>query len=664
MNNVLGTLKDSIAFPYIDDVIIPCPSTTEGLEHLRQVRKVQAVREMKEPQNIKGVRQFLGLSGYFRRHVENYARIVEPLTRLVRKDTPWCRGSEQQSAFDNIKTILTERPVLAVFDPELETELHTDASSLGYGAILMQRRGELFRVVAYYSKQSTREQKYYHSYELETLAVVSALRYFRVYLIGIKFRVVTDCSALRTTFAKKDLLPRVARWWLEVQDYTFEITYRAGAKMSHVDTLSRQPLEEPELNQADLTEGDWILAAQLQDEQIVRIRTILSSEEKSRDTKSYFDDYVLKNDRVYRKLENGKTSWVVPKDVRWQVCRLCHDQAGHTGIENTLKRMQKHYWFARMRSFVTKYVRACLNCAYYKQCTRKKQGKLHPIEKVSVPFHTVHVDHVGLFETSAQGNKFILVIVDAFTKFVIMEAVKSQKTQPVVRVFQQVMCLFGVPTRIISDRGSAFTSHSFKLFCETYNIRHVLNAVATPRANGQCERYNRTIVAALTTLSADTRSNEWDTHVKEVQSAMNTTFNKGIKTTPSEALMGYQPRPAAQAQLLAEIEVDLEHLNLAELRAEIQEHITTDQARQKQYYDKHRREADKYSKDDLVLVLITSTQNSGSSKKLLPKFRGAFRVVAALFNDRYVVEDLREGRYKSRTVVAVEKLRPWTSAQV
>lgn len=66
----------------------------------------------------------------------------------------------------------------------------------------------------------------------------------------------------------------------------------------------------------------------------------------------------------------------------------------------------------------------------------------------------------------------------------------------------------------------------------------------------------------------------------------------------------------------------------------------------------------------MVLVLITSTQNSGSSKKLLPKFRGPFRVVAALFNDRYVVEDLREGRYKSRTVVAVEKLRPWTSAQV
>ena len=258
----------------------------------------------------------------------------------------------------------------------------------------------------------------------------------------------------------------------------------------------------------------------------------------------------------------------------------------------------------------------------------------------------------------------MLVIVDAFTKFVIIEAVKSQKSQPVVRVFQQLMCLFGVPTRIISDRGSAFTSHSFQLFCETYNIKHVLNAVATPRANGQCERYNRTILAELATLGADSNSTEWDTHVKEVQSAMNTCFSKGINTTPSEALMGYHPRPAAQAQLLADIEVDLDRLNLTELRADMERHISADQARQKKYYDKSRKEAVKYSKDDLVLVQITSVSPTGSSKKLLPKFRGPFRVVSALFNDRYVVEDLREGRYKARSVAAVEKLRPWMSAQV
>lgn len=85
----------------------------------------------------------------------------------------------------------------------------------------------------------------------------------------------------------------------------------------------------------------------------------------------------------------------MPRDVRWQVCRFCHDNAGHSGVENTLKRIATNYWFAGMRRFVKKYVSACLNCAYYKHNAGKKQGKLHPIEKVPIPFHTIHVDHVG-----------------------------------------------------------------------------------------------------------------------------------------------------------------------------------------------------------------------------------------------------------------------------
>lgn len=702
MNNVLGELKGTVAFPYIDDIIIPCPNASEGLARLQQVlealrqhkltlklnkckffqknidylgrevtvdgikpgsQKVEAVMEMKEPRNIKGVRQFLGLSGYFRRHVKNYSSITEPLTRLLRKDVRWNWGPEQQKAFDEIKKVLSTRPVLAVYDPELNTELHTDASALGFGAILFQMHQGVPRVVAYYSKQTTSDQRQYHSYELETAAVVLALRHFRVYLIGIKFTVVTDCSALRTAFSKKDLIPRVARWWLEVQDFNFDIKYRSGMKMPHVDALSRYNQDVYEVNQADLTEADWILAAQLQDEQLLRIRGILVSGERNQETKMYFDEYVLKNDRVYRKLKNGKILWAVPRAVRWQICRLCHDQAGHAGTENTITRIQENYWFAKMRRYVAKYIKACLNCSYYKQSSQKKQGKLHPIEKINVPYHTLHVDHVGPFETSSRGNKFILVIVDAFTKFVVIEPVKSQKTTPVVQAFQRLMCLFGVPTRIISDRGSAFTAHSFRQFCEAYGIKHVLNAVSTPRANGQCERYNKTILNALATISADTDSTEWDAHLKDVQSAINTTFNKGIKLTPAEALLGYKPRPLAEASLLAEVQAQFERLDLVEVRRKMKDHIAVNQAKQKEYYDRSRREADKYEKGELVLVLITSVKNTGTSKKLTPKYRGPFKIVTVMFNDRYEVEDLREGYRKARTVVAVDKIRRWSAAQ-
>lgn len=105
-----------------------------------------------------------------------------------------------------------------------------------------------------------------------------------------------------------------------------------------------------------------------------------------------------------------------------------------------------------MRRFVTKYIRACLNCAYYKHTAGKRQCKLNIIEKVPILFHTIHIDHVGPFETSSKNNKFLFVLVDAFTKFTIIEPVKSQKTCYIVNVLTNLIHLFRVPNRIISDR--------------------------------------------------------------------------------------------------------------------------------------------------------------------------------------------------------------------
>lgn len=256
--------------------------------------------------------------------------------------------------------------------------------------------------------------------------------------------------------------------------------------MAHVDALSRNPVvdETIEINAIDLTEGDWLLSAQLQDEQLARIRQILKDGRGASETKYYFKEYVLKNEKVHRRLSDQKVAWVVPRNARMQICRLCHDEAGHLGIEKTIERISRNYWFADMRRFVTKYVSACLNCAYYKDTSSRKQGKLHSIEKIPIPFHTVHIDHVGPFETSRKKNKYLLVVVNGFTKFAIIETVKSQKTRHTVKVLMDLICLFGCPSRIISDRGTSFTSENFKVFCTTYGIKHVLNAVATPRANG------------------------------------------------------------------------------------------------------------------------------------------------------------------------------------
>ena len=170
----------------------------------------------------------------------------------------WIWGLEHTKAVKEIKDVLCTRPVLAIYNPDLPTEVHTDASSVGLGAMLIQMDNNVKRVVSYYSRKTTAEEEKYHSYDLETLAVVTALRVYRVYLLGIKFTVVTDCSAIRATAAKKDIQPRVARWWVYLQDYDFEVVYRPGVRVKHVDYLSRNPVETVECLAVDITESECI----------------------------------------------------------------------------------------------------------------------------------------------------------------------------------------------------------------------------------------------------------------------------------------------------------------------------------------------------------------------------------------------------------------------
>jgi transposase InsO family protein len=181
---------------------------------------------------------------------------------------------------------------------------------------------------------------------------------------------------------------------------------------------------------------------------------------------------------------------------------------------------------------------------------------------------------------------------------------------------------FGVPVRIIrfiSDRGSAFTSRTFRLFCEAYAVRHVLKIIATPRANGRCEGYNKTIVTMLATTAVDTDGDRWVTHIshiKELQSAINTSFNKGIKTTPVSAPFGYQTQTMAEAKLLNSLRGVVDRIDLTDLRAKITKHVSDEQRKQKPRYDKTRRDAEQYEIGDLVSVVITSEPCTGSNKKL------------------------------------------------
>ena len=710
MNKILSKIDYTLVF--MDDILIPARTFDEGLRRLDEVlnifreanltlklekcfffykqidflgfevsgsgirpgsRKTVAVSNFPVPKNVHDVRRFIGLASFFRRFVKDFSLIARPLTDLLKKQFQWKWTDEHTSAFETLKSKLIERPLLALYDSKFETELHTDASKYGIAGILMQRSQDgLMRPVAYYSRKTTNDEQKLHSFDLETLAVIASLNRFRVYLLGLKFKIITDCNALRTTMTKRDLVPRIGRWWVQLQEYDCEIEYRAGSNMSHVDALSRAPVAEtPNVDRIHVIDiltvdaQDWIATVQSDDDEVKRIKEILSS----KDTKFIVDvhkNYQLKGNYVYRIVDNG-LRWVVPKSVRWQLLKMNHDDVGHFGHDKTLKRLKDSFWFSKMRRFTKKYVSACLECAYHKTPGGPKEGLLHPIPKPDIPFHTVHADHLGPFVRSRRGNMYLLIIIDAFTKFIAIKPVRDTKTATAIRIFKEYFSYFGAPTRLITDRGSCFTSVKFKNFIENAGIKHILNAVATPRANGQVERFNRTVLDALSTKCHDKSDNSWDEYVNEIQLGLNTSVNKTTSKSPSELLFGYKVKCVTENLLSDAINTTIDRVSgndLIDLRNESIRKIEDAQKVTKHNYDKHRKPARKYSEGDLVRLERTTFDKDriGKSKKLLAKFHGPYRIVKILPNDRFLVEDTpltRKGPKKYENIVSIDKIHPW-----
>lgn len=713
INAALGDYRDTIALVYVDDILVISETIEEGLHNLKLVlnrltlagfslnvtkcsflktkieflgnviengtvkpspKKIQALANSSAPRNVKEVRQFNGLAGYFRKFVPNFSTLMAPLYELTKSNVPWSWTERHELARQEVINRLTSSPLLTIFDPNLPTELHTDASSIGYGAVLIQRQDHNPLVVAYFSMRTTECESRYHSYELETLAVVKAIKHFRHFLHGRNFKVITDCNSLKAASHKRELTPRVHRWWAYLQNFQFDIEYRKGERLAHADFFSRNPVDTPPIHRpsqinksisntsqplklsvnAASLDHNWLLIEQKRDPELNKIVEQLKGDSIP---KTVADTYIISQDKLLRRkvqIENKTHKLIiVPRNYRWNLISHYHDALQHFSWEKVLAKLREQYWFPNMSNLVRRFVENCVSCRVRKGTSGARQVRLHPIDKIAIPFHTVHGDITGRMNGKRNVAEYAFVFIDGFTKYVHMIYTNDRTTETAIKCFLNLISIFGTPSRFITDQDKSMTSAEFKSFCEQYGIQHHTVAKGASRANGQVERIMKVIKDNMSVVELN---KPWHTAIQELQLAINCSVSKSTGKSPMEMLFGKKCSPPSIK--LIQIDDDEVTDDLNSMRLACKDRMDERSFKDKSRYDQGKAKIHPFKVGDFVLM----RRHERHTTKLGSKFEGPMEVIEVLPNDRYKLKHVNL-RGCSEKIASHDFLRPAPEAQ-
>lgn len=537
--------------------------TQEGIQTEKE--KVQAIQDWPAPKNLKELQSFIGLLNYYRRYIEGYAKIMEPMFRLLKKDKPYEWGNEQEKAFKEAKHKMTTAPILAQHDPELPTTMETDASDFAIGATMTQpgKDGKP-RPIAYYSRKLIDAELNYEIHDKELLAIVNALRHWRVYLEGTKYpiRIITDHKNLTYFTTTKILTRRQARWSELLGNYWFTIEHCKGKENERADALSRRPdheegIKKPEpallkLNKEGHLEYNpqiAVLAATME--------TTTDSELQDKIVEETLKDDLIQSlikneDDKVTATETGLVFWYgliyVPRPVRNEIIRLHHDTliSGHPGQTNTMERITRSYYWPRMMKDIEKYIEECDACQKNKIKRHKPYGLMQTIKAPEYPFQWVTMDHITKLPRS-EGLDSILVVVDRMTKYACFIATTEQTDAEGLawELMNEVFKYHGIPEIIISDRGVTFASKLWKSMMDLMGGEQRLSTAYHPQTNGQTERTNQTLEQYLRHYVNDHQDN-WADLLPMAQLAYNTSKHSTTEVTPFFAVHGREARLPGQ----------------------------------------------------------------------------------------------------------------------
>lgn len=558
--------------------------------------KIRVIEEWPQPKTLQEVQIFLGFCGYYRKFVDNFAKMSRPLNELLGGRTskirvgskgardPLAWSGKHEKSFRQLIRSLTNPPVLAYADYEKPFQLHVDASMEGLGAVLYQTHEGRPRVIAYASKSLTRSQRKYPAHKLEFLALKWAVtEKFHDYLYGQKFEVFTDNNPLTYVLTTAKLDATGHRWLAALGAYEFDVIYRPGTSNGDADGLSRRPpregLREEDLETRTLTadvvaaitqavdEGPLpivtshhlgvdsdvdrspdeldIKSEQQNDPDIAEMMALLSpgcTETRHRNGlwSRHWDKFEIRDGvLVHRATIQDEVVYrtVIPVHRRGQILRGVHDDIGHPGSERMANLLRLRYFWPGMIKDVSSWVETCGRCVRRKKLPDR--APLHPMT-ASYPFELVSMDFMKL--ERSEGYEQVLVLTDHFTKFAVAVACRNQTAKTTAKaIYEHLILPYDIPTRLHSDQGPNFESKVVSELCELLGVKKSRTTPYHAMGNGQCERMNRTLLSMLGTLAND-QKHKWRSHLASVVHSYNCIPHSSSGYSPFFLLFGRHPK--------------------------------------------------------------------------------------------------------------------------
>ena len=695
MSDIFRPLLDICVVVYLDDILIYSKTMEEHVDHVKQVleilrkqqlygklskcsfgqtsvdylgfivdregihmdeKKVSAVQSWPEPKNQHELLQFLGLANYYRKFVRNFSLISAPLTDLLRKDTAYEWKTEQATAFEALKTALTSKPVLLIPDAKGDFEITSDASNIGIGAVLSQAG----HPVAHFSRKLNKAEKNYAAHEKEALAVIEAVKQWRVYITGRPVTLYTDHHSLKYLKTQPNLNLRQRRWVEELDALDWKIEYKPGRLNQAADALSRRP-----------------------DHELGAIKVLGEEQQYLEELKNHWtfedlpDCYVMMDGLAYQRGERNDDDLrlVIPtapywKDLKIIIIRENHDTkySGHLGIEKTTELVQRNFVWEGMAGDIKEYVATCPTCQQMKHSTQKKAGLLQPLPIPDRKWSHISMDLITHLPTSSQGNDAFVVFVDRLTKMIHVAPIKTAIKPPELAkvMISTVVKHHGVPTAIVSDRDPRFISHFWTALMKALGTKLQMSTAYHPQTDGLTERANQTIEQMLRAYVNEEQDN-WDDCLDLVEFAYNNARQASTGHSPFYLNHGQNPNTPIQMAMASNAASKSPSAMsfLKRMNNQIERAIANTAAaqdRQKTFADQHRREETYKIGDEVWLSTKEFRMQPGKTKKFAKKYKGPYQIIKIVSPTAYKL-DLR-GTMRVHPVFHVSRFKPFKKSDM